>query len=158
MKKYLFILLLLIAGRSFGQTDSVINRMIGQKLDSFKHTLDSVQVISRTVTGNGVFNVDTLTVPTRTMGVFTIMYMLDDAASTRQYVGIGQKVVYITNWNGSYNVMAILDIIPYLTVGGLPQGPLNVKLINGLPIMTIGNPSVVTIKWRFFIEEKLNPL
>lgn len=156
--KYLLILLTLLTLKASGQTDSVINRMIKQKLDSFKMTLDSVQVLDKTVTGTAITTIDTLLVPKNTMGIYTITYMLDDGALTRQMAGGGQKVAYITNWNGNYGVMAVLDQIPYISNAGLPQGPLWIRMVNGLPMVQIGNPSTVKIKWRFFIESKLEPL
>lgn len=157
MKKHILILFALTLSLSaFSQIDTVLNKMIGQKLDSFSLRLDSLEVVDRIVSGTAITTIDTLRLPVNTAAIFTVDYINEDGA--RHSLGHGQKLAFIANWNGVYTIPDISDSEPYLFSGTLPQGPVTIKVVGGVPLLQVGNPMVVQIKWRFFIDRKVKPL
>lgn len=157
MKRHILILFALTLSLSaFSQADTAINRMVSQKLDSFRMTLDSLEVIDRTASGTAITTIDTLRLPVNTAGIFTVDYINEDAA--RHSLGHGQKLAFIANWNGVYTIPDVSDSQPYTFSGGLPQGPVTIKVVGGVPLLQVGNPMAVLVKWRFLIDRKVKPL
>lgn len=157
MKQHILILFALALSLTcFGQavTTAAVNQIVTQKLDSFSNKLDSLQMIDMQVSGTAVTTLANLSLPVNTACKYTIDYQNEDAA--RKMTGFGQKVVFITNWNGVYSVNST-DPQPYLALGTISPGPMTVKIVGGMPLLQVGNAGVV-IGWRAWIDKKVKPL
>ncbi len=155
MKKLFFAFIFISAG-VHGQT--VTTPMLYQKIDSMSSTLDSITTKVAIAATSAMVNIDTLTLPANSYGIFNLFLFSYDTAG--HYTGGGLETV------AEYRIGTVYATPMVLSSSTLPPTGTTTHQIYswlglqaGFPVITVnGYGSGTVIRWHLMKEAKISPL
>jgi hypothetical protein len=157
MKKLIPLLIILFSyGNLSAQT--VTAPQLYKTMDSLANTLDSVVTKTILAPNAAVYNIDTLSLPVNSSGLFYLYYTSYD--TVKKFVGNFYQMVFLNRIGSVYQPpYSFYNSVLYSTGLSTHQTSGYMNLANGIPVIQVsgfGNGSV--IRWHVIIESKITPL
>lgn len=121
-------------------------------------SLDSIHIHSILAPTSGMYIVDTLTLPTNSVGIFDLFFSSYDTA--QKLTGMGEQKILLSRIGSTYQAPYVSYNSPYVSTGlSTHQVYYVVLLLNGLCLVQVsGYGSADPIRWQVAREQKISSL